>query len=136
MECREAIEQTRKQVKNIPSNINRIVIPVGSGMSLAGLLWGLFDLNEEDSIFSYMQNVPQKILGIVVGANPEKRLNKYAPPMWQDQVELIESDIDYHKPAKNNLIGDITIDPIYEAKCLPYLEKNDLFWIVGIRPKY
>jgi len=25
------------------------------------------------------------------------------------------------------------LDPIFEAKCLPFLQPGDLFWVVGIR---
>jgi len=42
MECDEAIEQTALQVKKIPKEVERIVVPVGSGMSLAGILHGLY----------------------------------------------------------------------------------------------
>lgn len=136
MECNEAIEQTRKQVENIPEDVERIVVTVGSGMSLAGLLWGLFDISGENSIFSYNQNSnKKKVVGVVVGANPIKRLNAYAPPMWEDYVELVQSDINYHSPAEKSFLNDIQLDPIYEAKCLPYLRENDLFWVVGIRTK-
>mgnify|MGYP003312664843 FL=1 len=68
MECCEAVEATKNQVKNIPSDTKRIVIPVGSGMSLSGLLHGLIENN---------LNIP--VLGVRVGADPTDRLNKYAP---------------------------------------------------------
>ena len=28
-------------------------------------------------------------------------------------------------------IDGIKLDPIYEGKCYPFLEKSDLLWIVG-----
>ena len=73
MECQEAVEQTRLQVANIPKSTKRIVVPVGSGMSLCGILHGLQDVG--------LGHVP--VLGIVVGASPIKRLTKYAPIFWQ-----------------------------------------------------
>ena len=129
MECKEAINQTRKQVINIPKKAKRIVVSVGSGMSLSGILWGLLDYNID---------IP--VIGICVGADPIKRLNKYAPHKnlfcntnWQSMVTLIQSDLDYHTEAKNIKLGNLLLDPIYEAKVLPYLNKNDLFWVIGIR---
>jgi len=126
MECQEAITQTKKQVANIPTNIEhkpkRIVVPVGSAMTLAGILHGLKEYNLD---------IP--ILGIVVGANPIKRLDKYAPKNWEKMVTLINSDHNYHEKLDNVYLGDVLLDPIYEAKCINYLEPNDLFWIVGIR---
>ena len=126
MECSEAIHQTEKQVINIPSNINRIIIPVGSGMSLAGLLNELIIYNLEHI----------HVLGIQVGADPIKRLNKYAPIGWQTQCQIIKSDLDYHTKSEECYIDknkSVLLDPIYEAKCLPFIQLNDLLWIVGIR---
>ena len=122
MECIEAINQTKHQVQNIPKEVERIVMPVGSAMSLAGVLWGLY----ENKI-----NIP--VVGIVVGADPVKRLNKYAPIFWQKMVTLIPSEDNYHKSRKNVYLDDILLDPIYEAKAINFLQPNDLFWIIGVR---
>ena len=126
MECREAVEQTARQVKHIPSRARRIVIPVGSGMSLAGVLYGL-----------YLIGSPTPVIGICVGAAPERRLDKYAHPLssWRSFVTLIRSAQPYHEPFSGSApyIAGIKLDPIYEAKCLPYLKRGDLLWIVGIR---
>lgn len=35
MECQEAVKQTRQQVANVPADVRRLVVPVGSGMSLS-----------------------------------------------------------------------------------------------------
>ena len=122
MECEEAIKATKYQVKNIPFETKRIVIPVGSGMSLSGLLHGLKE-----------QGLSIPVLGVKVGADPVKRLNKYAPKNWQDMVVLVDSGIDYHQHAPKSKLGDLTLDPVYEAKCLQFLEEGDLLWVVGIR---
>lgn len=121
MECHAAIEQTRRQVANIPPD-RRIVIPVGSGMSLSGLLHGLLDYGRQNPV-----------IGVCVGADPEKRLDEYAPAGWRSMVTLVKAQTDYHTPAAVCDYDGIPLDPIYEAKCLPYLEPGDLFWIVGIR---
>ena len=122
MECYEAVTETSYQVQNIPKEVKRIVVPVGSGMSLAGILFGLI---------KYKKNIP--VVGICVGANPIKRLNKFAPQNWENMVKLIKLDIDYRKHIKETNFHGITLDSIYEAKCIPYIKKGDLFWIVGIR---
>lgn len=128
MECGEAIEETAGQVGNLPLAVeggpSRLVIPVGSGMSLAGVLWGLRRV--------WGGNAPT-VLGIVVGADPAKRLEQYAPPGWRAMVELRPSGLDYHAPAPRARLGALALDPIYEAKCLPFLQTGDLFWVVGIR---
>lgn len=122
MECQEAVEQTRRQVDQLPDGVERVVVPVGSGMSLAGVLHGLRD-----------RGLAVPVLGVVVGADPEKRLDRYAPPDWRDQVQLVRSDLDYHDHAPDTALGDLQLDPVYEAKCLPYLQAADLLWVVGVR---
>lgn len=122
MECQEAIEQTRKQVANLPfGEFERIVVPVGSGMSLAGILHGLKDLG---------QKVP--VLGVVVGAQPDKRLDKYAPKDWRDMVSLVDAGMDYHDSVARKL-GQLELDAHYEAKVVDHLQDGDLVWVVGIR---
>ncbi len=121
MECEEAVRQTRKQVKNLPP-CKRLVVPVGSGMSLSGILWGLKD-----------NNIKVPVVGIRVGADPTERLDKFAPPEWRDMVELIQSKQDYHDPAPESVLDGVQLDPIYESKCLPYIQDGDCLWVVGIR---
>lgn len=136
MDCQEAVQQTRRQVQNIPDGVKRIVMPVGSSMSLSGVLHGLLDCNRD---------IP--VLGVCVGAEPRKRLHTYAPESgtllengsakdWVDMVDLVQSTYDYHDPFKQPVWRGITLDPIYEAKCIPYLEPGDLLWVVGIRQTF
>ena len=122
MECLEAVKQTAAQVRDIPPEVTRIVMPVGSGMSLAGVLTGLKAIGW-----------PGQVVGVVVGADPEKRLSKFAPKEWRDMVTLIPSGSDYHAAAPITELEGIALDPHYEAKCLPFLKPGDMLWIVGIR---
>jgi 1-aminocyclopropane-1-carboxylate deaminase/D-cysteine desulfhydrase-like pyridoxal-dependent ACC family enzyme len=125
MECNEATNETKQQVASIvkyKNDINRIIIPVGSAMTLSGLLMGL----RENGL-----SIP--VLGIMVGANPTDRLNRYAPMYWNRYAELIQSSYDYHTEVKDYIYGGIELDPIYEAKVIPYIKKSDLLWIVGKR---
>lgn len=122
MECMEAVAATAGQVGNLPPNINRIVVPVGSGMSLAGILQGLAEAGRN-----------LEVLGVVVGADPAKRLDSWAPDDWRQNVELVESGSDYATPASvTNLLG-LELDAHYEAKAAPWLQPDDLLWCVGIR---
>jgi len=123
MECPEAVVQTARQTANLADVIpTRIVVPVGSGMSLAGILAGLASNGNRTPV-----------VGVVVGADPTERLDIYAPNRWRDMVTLVESTYDYadHHPAP--FLGDLDLDPVYEAKCLPHLQPGDLLWIVGRR---
>lgn len=41
------------------------------------------------------------------------------------------SYLDEHR--KEYTIGNVELDKIYEAKCIPFLKEGDLLWIVGKR---
>lgn len=46
---------------------------------------------------------------------------------------ILKSELPYEKKAENYKLGNLELDKIYEAKCLPYLQKGDLLWVVGRR---
>ena len=71
------------------------------------------------------------VVGVQVGGKYEKRLQTYAPEDMN--LTTVKSTYDYHKYYENNQIGDLKLDPIYEAKCLDFIEEGDLLWVVGIR---
>jgi 1-aminocyclopropane-1-carboxylate deaminase/D-cysteine desulfhydrase-like pyridoxal-dependent ACC family enzyme len=127
MECTEAVEQARAAVleAGIPDEVERLVVPVGSGMSLAGILWGLDDLGRHGL----------EVLGVVVGADPEARLNRWAPPMWRVQCTLEPALQAYQAsaPPEHLLWAGLDLDAVYEAKCVPFLEEGDGLWVVGRR---
>lgn len=123
MESPLAVQQTARQVANLPPVISgRLVVPVGSGMSLAGILAGLEAQGRDD--------LP--VLGVVVGANPGRVLDKYAKG-WRHRVDLVDAGLDYHAHAPTTRLGDLELDPVYEAKCLPFLGAGDVLWVVGCR---
>lgn len=123
MECHEAVQQTSAQVANLLEyDFDRIVIPVGSGMSLAGVLTGL-----------RANGIATPVLGVSVGADPTERLDTYAPTGWRDQVQIVQSKYDYEDYHPNPILGGLDLDPVYEAKCLPHLRAGDLLWVVGCR---
>lgn len=126
MECWEAVYQTALQVRSLlepykQGKFSRIIMPIGSGMSLSGVMWGML-----------YWGIDVPIIGVQVGGQYEKRLKIYAP---SNGIELIteKSSYDYHKYYENNQIGDLKLDPIYEAKCLDFIQEGDLLWVVGIR---
>jgi 1-aminocyclopropane-1-carboxylate deaminase/D-cysteine desulfhydrase-like pyridoxal-dependent ACC family enzyme len=121
MECGEAVAATAAQTKNLPTALARIVVPVGSGITLAGILTGFAHAGRS-----------VRVIGVVVGADPTKRLERWAPPGWPKSVRLIGAGVPY-KNASNVNIHGVSLDPIYEAKCQTFLRKNDCLWIVGIR---
>jgi hypothetical protein len=122
MEDQAAVRATASQVGGIPEGVRRLVVPVGSGMSLAGILHGMV---------SARRVVP--VLGVVVGADPTPRLDRHAPNGWRHMVELVQAGSDYHKPADRTRWWGIELDPYYEAKAASFVKPGDAFWVVGRR---
>ncbi len=122
MQCKEAVNQTAKQVRYIPKGVKRIVVPVGSGMSLCGVLKGLQ---------GYGRDIP--VLGVSVGRYPRSSIRKYGPKDCTHMFDIVTSELAYGTPAPSTRIGNIEVDAVYEAKSLPYLLSGDLFWLVGHR---
>ena len=121
MDTEEVQPLTANQVRNIPKEVKRIVVPVGSASSIIGIVKGVKE---------YRPDI--KILGVVVGANPLRKLNKYVPD-WKKYAKLQRLSIPYHQPATITNFKGIELDPYYEAKTIPYIKDNDLLWIVGVR---
>lgn len=128
MESSDAVEAARCQVFNIPISAKRLVVPVGSGITLAGILHGILD------VARLHHRQPIQVLGVQIGGDPSGRLNRWGPTAWKSYVRMVRSPLQYSKvPKITNLYG-IPLDPVYEAKCLPFLVTGDCLWIVGCRP--
>jgi hypothetical protein len=110
------LRQVAEQAAHLPE-CGRLVLPVGSGMTLAGILRGL--------------PYPVPVLGVRVGGDPAPCLDRHAPG-WRTRVHLTPSRYAYTDRAPN-ILGGLVLDPHYEAKCLPYLQPGDLLWTAGIR---
>lgn len=125
MECLTAVLMTGIQVHNvIDLPIKRIVVPVGSGMSFCGILHGLFKTGA---------NIP--VLGVVVGADPSKRIERHKP-LFYTNYTLVNAGVPYSQYEHGVIPGTECkeiLDPVYEAKCIPFLKPGDLLWCVGIR---
>ena len=121
MDMPETIEIIQEQVRNIPKDVKRIVMPIGSGINFCSVVCGLK---------KYNRNI--KVLGVRVGRDPMKLINTYCPLFSFSEHQIIQSEYSYETQL-NEKIGDIILDPIYESKCFKYLKDDDLFWIVGHR---
>lgn len=106
-ETAEQVENVRELVE--AGKVERIVVPVGSGGMLRGVADGLPD-------------VP--ILGVCCGNPPE-----YGYPR---NVTLVKAQHDFGDEVTAK-VGDVELDPVYEAKCLDFTMEGDLLWIVAHR---
>lgn len=98
--------------------VARLVVAVGSGMTLAGLLHTDMDL---------------PVLGVVVGADPRDRLDRWAPDGWRDRVTLVDATVDYAAAVDAMVEAGQPLDPHYEAKVVEHLQPGDVLWVVGHR---
>ncbi|WP_370420361.1 hypothetical protein AB8O64_19815 [Streptomyces sp. QH1-20] len=121
MEHPTYLAQVAEQAVHLPSRgIERIVVPVGSGITLAAVLRGLTTAG-----------LTLPVLGVRVGGDAAPHLDRYAPD-WQARATLVTSPSPYASTVPNKL-GALSLDPHYEAKALPYLRPGDLLWTVGVR---
>ena len=117
-------EVNRGQAANIPADTQRVVVCVGSGTGLSTVLHGLDDAG--------LGSVP--VLGVRIGMEgAEKLLDRRGPANWRDRVTFVESSLDYASQAPVRHLGQIELDWYYEAKCLPFLQPGDLFYILAKR---
>lgn len=116
-----AIVAVAGQVRNIPKEVERIVLPVGSGVLLAGVCLGLLETFHAATV-----------LAIVVGAKPDSRLLDLYSPGWREFVHFEESGIAYEKGVDASLMN-VELDPLYEAKTVNRLRNGDMLWNSGIR---
>ena len=125
LECQEAIAINMPQVQNIPDCVNRIVVPCGGGMNMIAIIKGLDFYGMHD----------KEVVGVIVGKNPKDVFAKYIQNDIFNNVNVKyrfeHALVDYHTKSVSQTIGDIELDPIYEAKCVPFLQSGDLMWIVG-----
>lgn len=113
------MEQTSAQAENlVVLPIKRIVCPIGSGMTFRGIAKGLKKFNIE---------VP--LVGVKVGADYTKRFDKFMVKNFE--YTIVKSELKYADKVKDSTFCGINLNKTYEAKCIPFLEKGDLLWIVG-----
>ena len=122
MECAENIEISMHQVQNIPSDVKRIVVPCGSGMSMISVIRGLqhYDMADKD------------VVGVVVGKDPSKTFERFLGETCI-KYSFVSSPLKYHDIPKVTTFCGIDLDPTYESKCIPFVNDGDMLWIVGHR---
>lgn len=119
MLCEEAYQLIGENAKLIIPYINkikRIVIPVGSGTTMIGMC---------NALAQHKINVP--VLGVMTGMDATKNIKK---DVRYDNYKLVKSKESYHEKSDSVFCG-IKLNPTYEAKCAPYLQVGDLFYIVS-----
>lgn len=108
-----------KQNADKIERVSRIVIPVGSGTTLIGVANGL-----------KMAGLNIPILGVMVGMDATDNIFKKGCTFTENSdILLVSSELSYDTQVESNIIPNL--NKTYEAKCLPYIQENDLLWIVS-----
>ena len=122
LESEEYVEVNSRQAANIPREASRVVVCVGSGNGLACVLHGL-----------RRAGIAVPVLGVRVGLDPVKLLDRVAPEGWRDSVDLVTSAVGFEERAPSTSIGGVELDPYYEAKCIPFLRPGDCLYVLARR---
>lgn len=123
-----AVLDTAAQCANLPADVRRVVVPVGTGAVTAGILAGLAMAGRPAVL----------VLGVTVSPIADlvkilkmARLATEAPLPW---LTLVRHPSKYDAPGLAQLPDGTVLDPFYAAKAYSYLRPLDCLWPVGLRP--
>ena len=120
VDCEAHAREIARQVPPLPEFVKRIVVVVGSGMTLAGVLRGT------------ASTMP--ILGVNVSARSvEGLLDRRAPSDWKTRVNFVNAPEEFSTLVSDTVWHGIPLDPQYEAKAVRFMRDGDLLWIVSRR---
>lgn len=119
---------TAAQCANIPDEVHTVVIPVGAGITAAGIITGCRTLRP---------NVKKLLCIQIAGYDRRPVINKITP--HRDYDFYMSRVYPYATHVRRYVAPRFPLDPIYEAKAheymmrsLPSVEReHTLFWIVG-----
>ena len=135
--AKSIIETNVNQVRNIPQELDSLVIPVGSGVTSAGILSGLRKFDKQ------VKNI---ILVQIAGFDRTKEINEIVNEdidIWEPSIQIPYKFIRYGKYPYSKWLDckisdDFSLDGRYEAKAHEWMLNNKstlgnkiLFWVIG-----
>ena len=126
-----------QQVKNIPSDIEAIIMPFGSSTSCTSVLLGLSGFQPFSLKTIHLVNV-----GVDKREYMWERLALMGADLSNYEIVWHDTKIPYDKLLKGVSVDDITFHPRYEAKVYQYLldsrpdliNERNLYWVIGSYP--
>ncbi len=123
------------QVKNIPEELDNLVITCGSGITTIGIIIGLHKFHKK----------VKKIYLVCTAPNRDKlireTISKHGIKQSYTMIDLFHTKGFKYEVGVKESIGAIGFHPNYEAKAfrwlknnLNYKEQKTLLWIVGSKP--
>jgi 1-aminocyclopropane-1-carboxylate deaminase/D-cysteine desulfhydrase-like pyridoxal-dependent ACC family enzyme len=120
------IGTTAAQVANLPHVVKTIVVPVGAGITAAGIILGAARFRPDVRVVCVQ----------ISGYDRRDTIDRIVDGLEYDWHVI--DDVPYSRLVKRAVDRDLTLDPIYEAKAYDWmLERPELrgehvcFWVVG-----
>ena len=115
------------QVKNLPDNLDNLVIPTGSGITAGSILRG---------IKKYGKKIKNVYVVHVSGEDRNKKITEIAGLV--PYIYVKGTGYSFHRKLKRTVTDGFELDKIYEAKAYDWMLHNldirkgrSLFWVVG-----
>jgi len=142
---KSAIVDTMKQCENVVEVIwkgglciQRIIVPTGSGLTAAGVILGLtwcgLGGRPECPTVIAVATSPMATADSIMKLVKRVALDYPMAGSWFTKLEFIGPSTPYDTPIIESLPDGTPLDPYYAAKAWKYVERNDMFWPVGLRP--
>ena len=125
-----AVSDTARQCRNVPLRVRRVVVPVGSGLTLVGVMQGLLQAGLSCGVLGV--NVSTLADATTIRASWDKHVPEELGPC--PEFSLVQAPGGYDQPRPAHLPTGESLDPYYAAKCLDVLRAGDLLWVPGVRP--
>lgn len=124
-----AIEDTAAQVRNIPADVARIVVPTGSGLTAIGVLVGLARIGRNTPVFAPCVSDMAELEKII------ETVQRYVPG-WRAarRIAMFPPQSKYETPVHRTLPNGDMLDPYYAAKAWGHVRPGDCLWVSGRRP--
>lgn len=121
------VDSTAEQAANIPDEITTVVIPVGSGITAAGIIEG---------VRTRRPNVDRIICVQIAGYDRRSKID--AITSHRDYEFVTSTAYAYAKLVQRDVARGFHLDPIYEAKAHEHMMRRldvplgrTLFWVVA-----
>jgi 1-aminocyclopropane-1-carboxylate deaminase/D-cysteine desulfhydrase-like pyridoxal-dependent ACC family enzyme len=121
------IGSTVGQARNVPAEVTTVVIPVGAGITAAGILLGLR---------KHCPQVRRIVLVQIAGYDRKAEIDAVAQGLPYEYHAI--SRYPYGHELRRSVTSSFTLDPIYEAKAHQYMCEvlrlsgpSVLYWVIG-----
>lgn len=130
-----AFHDTVAQCANLPSGIERVVVPTGSGLTAAGVLAGC--VGRVATVVAVAVSSMASRDGILAAVTTHLRPRGMFGPALPElpTLQVMQASGGYSTAFEGKLPNGDQLDPYYAAKALSFIRDGDCLWISGCRPK-